>query len=52
MQAAAHGKSTIGIPKSVGDEFTDSPPSHEPDAPGEMKAQWSAKKPKKGWRDK
>lgn len=26
MQAAAHGKSTIGIPKSVGQEFAASDP--------------------------
>lgn len=26
MQAAAHGKSTLGIPKSVGKEFADSDP--------------------------
>lgn len=27
MQAAAHGKSTLGIPKKVGKEFADATPS-------------------------
>jgi hypothetical protein len=38
MYAAAEGKSTLGIPQSVGDEFT------EADKPGKLPARKKAKK--------
>jgi hypothetical protein len=40
MQAAAHGKSTLGIPKKVGKEFADATKS--------PKSLPETKKPKKG----